>query len=154
MSRNLNPFAGWAIKLAFTVMLAVAGLPSLAHAQSTTPFRGSWMATSATESMLSGRGFGRLTLVEGVLAYQSPGFEWHLELAEIVRIGTSRQVPNALEIESVTGQVYFVGILDGQLTMTSPGKAVRAIERAVRTAPSPAPAPSRATATAAGGSVR
>ena len=37
----------------------------------------------------------------------------------------------------MTGQVYYVGILNGQLVMSSPGKAVHTIQRAVRVAPAP-----------------
>ena len=57
-----------------------------------------------------------------------------LELADVKRVSRSKQVPDALEVESVTGQVYYVGILDGRLTLTSPGKAAQFIQRAVQTA--------------------
>ncbi len=152
MSNHTNRLTGWLIKMTFAGILAIAASPSLAHAQSADANRGIWMATSADETVLSGRGFGRLSMADGVLAYQSTTFEWRLPLSEIKRIGASKQVSHALEVESVTGQVYFVAILNGQLTMTSPGKAVQAIQRAVRSAPAPVPA--RTAILAAGGDDR
>ena len=73
-----------------------------------------------------------------------------LELADVKRVSHSKQVTDALEVESVTGQVYYVGILDGRLTLTSPGKAAQFIQRAVQTAPAPS-APARTLVAAAGG---
>lgn len=132
------------------VLVSVA-TPELARAQTSDPSRGLWMSTSAAEASLAGRGFGRLSLVDGALAYHSPNFAWRLPFAEIRRLGPSDKLSNALEIESVSGQVYYVGILDGQLTITSPGKAMQMIQRAVRTAPAPVQA---RPAIAAGGGAR
>lgn len=139
----------WLLKALAVAILATA-TPSVSQAQNAEA-RGLWMATSASESTLSGRGFGRLAVDDGALAFQSAGFEWRLPLSGIKRVAASKQAPNALEIESESGMVYYVGILDSKLMMASPGKALRMIQRAVETAPAPAPA--RATlAAAAGGS--
>jgi len=135
------------INLVAAVLLSVAALP--AAAQSPDPTRGSWMAASSTEPSLDGRSWGRMTMSDGVLEFQSSNYEWRLSLAEIKRIAVSKQVARGLEIESAEGQVYFVGILNGQLTATSPGKTVQAIQRAVRALP--ARAPVRSTLLASGG---
>ena len=96
---------------------------------------GLWMATSSNQASLAGNDFGRLAMANGMLSFEATKFEWRLALADVKRIAPSKLVSNTLEVESVTGQVYFVAILDGQLTMTSPGKAAQLIQRAVKTAP-------------------
>lgn len=149
MSKHKTPVGGWLVAAMFTGMLAVSAVP--AFAQLSAERRGLWMATSASESILAGRGFGRLTLVNGTLAYDSRNFEWRLALSDIKRISASKQLSDAIEIETVTGQVYFVGILDSQLTRMSPGKAVQAMQHAVRTTAAQAPARS-AMVSAGGGS--
>lgn len=128
-TRNLN---GWLLRILAVAILAAA-TPSVSQAQDAEA-RGVWMATSASDAILSGRGFGRLAIDEGALVYSSPGFSWLLPLTEIKRVAGSRQVSDALEVESTSGQVYFVAILNGQLTSSAPGKAVQTIQRAVRTA--------------------
>ena len=130
-----NNLARWLIKMTVAGLVVVATMPAVAQAQNQAPLRGLWMAASSNQPSLSGSTWGRLTLVEGVLAFQSSNFEWHLALSEIKYIAASKNLSNALEVESVAGQVYFVGILDGQMTMTSPGKAVQIIQRAARMAP-------------------
>jgi len=144
-----NNLSRWLIKVTVAGLLGVATMPAVAQAQNQAPLRGLWMAASSNQASLSGSSWGRLSLVEGVLAFQSSNFEWHLALSEIKDIAASKTLSNALEVESVTGQVYFVGILDGQMTMTSPGKAVQIIQRAVRSAPAVVPA--RSALAAAGG---
>lgn len=143
---------GWLLKvLAVAILLTAAPSVSLAQIN---PARGLWMATSTTESTLSGRGFGRLAVVDDALAYQSPGFDWRLPLSDIKRVAVSKQVPNALEVESVSGKVYYVGILDSKLMMAAPGKALQMIQRAVQTAPEPAPVLATLAAAAGSGGVR
>lgn len=149
---STNHRSQWIVKAAVAVVLVV--MPLVAQAQSSSSSRGVWMAASADEASLTGRGFGRLTIADGMLAFQSANYKWRLELSEVARISTSPVLANALEIESRAGQVYYVAILDAQLTPTAPGKAAQAIERAVATAPAPA-VPARTTAiVAAGGSIR
>lgn len=150
---NKNPPTGWLIKMVFAGILATGSLPSPAHAQSADLSRQLWMATSADEASLAGRDYGRLTIIDGELTYASTDFEWRIALSEIKRIAASKQMANALEVESFAGEFHFVGIVDGQLTMTSPGKAVQAIQRAIRNAPAP-PVPARTALAAAGGGQR
>lgn len=145
MSNNTNLLNRSIFTLVFAGLLMMAAAPSVAHAQSNT----AWMATSAHEAPLAGRGFGRLSIDDGVLAFASRNFAWQLPLSDIKRVSASKTVANALEIESFSGQRYLVGVLTAQLTANSPSKAVQTIERAVRTAP--APLESRPTMVAAGG---
>lgn len=146
---STNNRSQWLVKIA--VAFVLVAMPPVAQAQSSAPVRGVWMATSADQGSLTGRGFGRLLVADASLSFQSPNYEWRLELSEVKRISTSHAVSHALEIESVAGQVYYVAILDAQLTPTSPGKAAQTIERAVATAPAPV-APARTTTVAGGGS--
>lgn len=146
-----NDVNGWLLKVLAVAILAVAASPAVSLAQSSGA-RWTWMAASPNEASVGSRDLGRLILANDMLAFQSTKSEWRLALSEVKRISTSKTLANALEIESLTGQVYNVGILDGQLTVTSPGKALQTIQRAVRIAPAPAALPTRATlATAAGG---
>ena len=142
MSNNTS--SKWLIKVAVVALLAV---PGMAQAQDAS--RGLWMATSSNQASLAGNDFGRLSMANGMLSFQSANYEWRLALADVKRVSPSKQVSDALEVESVTGQVFYIGILNGQLTLTSPGKAAQVIQRAVRTAP--APAPTRTLVAAAGG---
>jgi len=141
---NKNLLTEWALKLVLAGVLAI-GAPQLAFAQA----RPIWMATSAAQASLAGTGHGRLAVINGELAYDSNVFSWRIALSEIKRISASKLVSNALEVESFGGQRYFVGILDSHLIMTSPGKAVRTLQQAVRNAP--APQPVRTALLAAGG---
>jgi hypothetical protein len=126
------------IRSLLTVMvlaiLTVATTPSPSPAQTAPAPRDLWMATSATESTLWGRDFGRLSIADGVLTFDSTSFDWRLPLSEIKRVGESKRAEKALEIESISGQVYFVAILNGQLVPGSPVKALQAIQRALKTA--------------------
>lgn len=149
---STNNRSQWLVKMALAGVLLA--MPLVAQAQLSDAPRVVWMAASSDEASVAGRGFGRLVVTDGALTFQSPNYEWRLNLAEVKSVSTSKALANALEIESRAGQVYYVAILDAQLTPTSPGNAVRTIERAVRTAPAPA-VPVRTTAiVAAGGSIR
>ena len=132
--RNTCTPSDWLLRILVLAVLATAA-PSVAQAQArSVEARGLWMATSASDTILSGRGFGRLAIDDGALVYSSRDFSWLLPLTDIKRVASSRQVSNALEIENASGHVYFVAILNGQLTSRSPARALQAIERAVRTA--------------------
>lgn len=142
-----NNLSRWLTRALFAALLFV---PGLTHAQSVDPTRGMWMAASSTEASLAGREFGRLTMANGALEFQATGDGWRLPLSDVKRIGSSKTVAKALEIESTTGQVYYIGILDGQLTPTAPGKAMQMIQRAVKMTPAPAPARTAIVAAGAG----
>ena len=142
---STNTFSKWLIKVAVVALLTVPGVVQAQDAS-----RGLWMATSSNQASLAGNDFGRLAMANGMLSFEATKFEWRLALADVKRIAPSKLVSNTLEVESVTGQVYFVAILDGQLTMTSPGKAAQMIQRAVKTAPAIV-TPVRTAVAAAGG---
>lgn len=144
-----NNLSKWLVRAMIAGVLAAA-MPSAAQAQSPDPSRGLWLASSANEAALSGD-MGRLTMADGELAFQSNSYKWRLSLSEIKRVASSKNLSNALEVESASGQLFYVGILDAKLLRMSPGKAVQAIQRAVRVAPAPAQARPALVAAAGGG---
>ena len=148
---NTN-IARWLVKAVLAGVLALTAMPSLAQAQGAEGARTSWMAASSNIASLTGHTWGRLTMTEGALAFRSANYEWSLPLTEIKRISSSKDLASAFEIESVTGERYYVGILDGQMMMSSPGRAMQMIQRAARVAP--APVASRPTMVAGGGGQR
>lgn len=144
-----NTFSKWLTKVAVVALLSV---PGVAQAQDAS--RGIWMATSSNQASLAGNDFGRLAVANGVLSFESAKYEWRLALTDVKRVSSSKQLANALEVESVTGQVFYVAILDGQLVTMSPGKAALAIQRAVKTAPAPVMAVRTSLVAAGGGDQR
>ena len=54
---------------------------------------------------------------------------WDLLLADTNRVQQSKTHSKAVEIESVTGQVYVVSILDSQMLVDSPRRAMRIDQR-------------------------
>lgn len=143
---NANRFARWTFNLTLAlVLMAAASATAQAQTRST---RASWMAASSNEAVLTGNTWGRLTLTDDILTFQSSNYSWRIALPEITRIQSSREAARAFVVETVTGQRYYVGILDGTMTMASPGKTIQMLRRAVREAP---PTISRPTMVAAGG---
>lgn len=143
---NANKFARWIFNLTLAlVLLAAASTTAQAQSRDT---RASWMAASSNQGVLAGNTWGRLTLIDGVLTFQSSNYSWRIALSEITRIQSSKEAARAFEVETVTGQRYYVGILDRTMTMASPGKAIQMLQRAVRETP---PTISRPTMVAAAG---
>lgn len=138
---NANRFARWIFNLTLALVLATVASSVTAQAQSRDTSRAFWMAASSNQAVLAGNTWGRLSLLDGVLTFQSSNYNWRLALSEIKRIESSKEASHAFEIESASGQLYYVGILDNTMTMASPGKAVQLIQRAVREAPAPAGQP-------------
>ena len=103
-----NNLSGWLVKVTVAGLLVVAAMPAIAQAQNQAPSRGVWLAASSNQASLSGNTWGRLTMVEGVLAFESSNFEWRLALSEIKRVAASKELSNALEIESVTRRCHRV----------------------------------------------
>lgn len=144
---NANKFVQWIVNMTLTLVLAAAASSATAQAQSLDS-RAFWMAASSNEAVLTGDTWGRLSLLDGVLTFQSQTYNWQLELSEITRVESIKDAPRAFVIESASGELYYVGILDGTMTMASPGKAIRMIQRAARQA---TPTAGRAALAAAGG---
>jgi hypothetical protein len=145
-----NYLSQWLVRTMLAGVLAVTAMPSVAQAQSPDPSRGLWLASSANEASLDAA--GRLSMADGELVFESNDYEWRLALSEIKRVGSSKNLSNAFEIESNSGRLFYIGILDAKMLRTSPGKAVQAIQRAVRA--TPAPAQARPALVAAAGGTR
>lgn len=109
--------------------LAVVGSASVVHADT----RG-WMAASSPESTLTGRSWGRLTLEDDELRFDSPNYKWRVALSQIKRVEASKASPRAFEIETTDGTIHFAAILDAVMMKDSPRKAIYAIQRGMREA--------------------
>jgi len=123
-----------------TAVLAVlaAGSPqALAHAADTAPIF--WMAASNAAPSFPGQSWGRLSLQNGVLRFDSSDYRWQLALSDIKRVEQSKAAPRALEIETFAGTTHFVAILDARLLADSPRKALQLIQRNMRDARPPRP---------------
>jgi hypothetical protein len=91
--------------------------------------RGVWLA-GLGEKTSAGSNWGRLILRDGVLTFNSSATEWQLGIADIKRasIGPSEQ----LVVETVTGAIHYVTILDARMTAGSPRDALKVIQKALR----------------------
>jgi hypothetical protein len=145
-----TPISRWLVKAVLAGVMALVAMPSPAQAQGAESVRSVWMAASSNDASLTGPTWGRLTMTAGYLIFQSSNYEWSMPLAEVKRISSSND--RAFAIESVTGERYYVGILNTQMTFTSARWALQMIRRAVRDAPSSAA--SRPTMVAGGGGRR
>jgi hypothetical protein len=114
---------------------------------------GFWLAASTYASSDSGNQWGRLVLKNGTLTYHGARGEWKTPLAEIKRVSAVKGSEHLFEIETVSGRVLRLSIIGQQMVAESPKKAMRAIQRAVRTAP-PAQRSTAAAAATESGSVR
>jgi hypothetical protein len=94
-------------------------------------YRSAWMAASGTEPGFSAN-WGRLTLREGVLSFESTNTEWQLPLADIKRAAISEQSNQVIVLEGTTGEKYYVSIHGPQMTVESPRKALHVIRKALR----------------------
>ncbi len=99
-----------------------------------------WMAASNSAPSFPGRSWGRLSLHNGVLRFDSSEYEWRVALSDIKRVAQSKAAPRALEIETFAGTTHFVAILDARLLADSPRKALQLIQRSMRESPTPRPA--------------
>lgn len=136
MNNMMSSQSAWSIRIALVALLATASVPSIAGAeQNGDRATKTWMAASNTEPSFAPGAWGRLSLVDGELRFQSTNYDWSLALSDIKRLSVSRIADRAFEVETYTGDVYFVAVLDGQMLTDSPRKAVGALQRAVREAP-------------------
>jgi len=91
--------------------------------------RGIWLAGSGNQAAV-GTELGHLTLRDGVLAFKSSTTEWQLAASEIKRASIEKS--DRLLVEGVTGETYYLTILDARLTASSPREALKIIQRALR----------------------
>lgn len=125
-------FGGRLIRAGVLTALFVAGSASVVGAGDT-PL-GLWMTASSSDTTLTGRFWGRLILEDGDLRFESPNYKWRVALSQIKRVDQSKAVPRALEVETFTGAMHFIAILDAKLTAESPRKAIQMIQRSMRDA--------------------
>lgn len=93
---------------------------------------GWWMAASGPQPSVSGTNWGRLILKDGVLTFHAATTEWKIDVTDIKRISMSEASDRLFEVESFTGETYYVAILDANMLVDSPRKAVQVIQRAMR----------------------
>ena len=117
-------------RLAFVVLLAAA-LPAVAIA-SDTPKQGWWLAASGPQVTVDDRNWGRLSLDDGELSFVSNGYEWKVDVADIVRIQIAKSRRDIVSIDTASGATYFVVILDAQLTPESPRRFMDMVDRSQR----------------------
>lgn len=129
--RNLD-FSGRLIRAGILTVLFVLGWASVVRAGDT-PL-GFWMAASSSESSLTGRSWGGLTLEEGELRFESPVYNWRVALSEIKRVEASKASARAFEIETMSGAIHFAAILNATMVKDSPRKAIEVIQRGMREA--------------------
>ena len=119
------------MRIAVLTLLAFA-LPSIAHAADPLPIF--WMAASNSEPSFTGRTWGRLTVQEGELRFDSNDYDWRVALSDIKRVDQSKAAPRALEVETFAGATHFIAILDARMMADSPRKAIQVIQRSMREA--------------------
>lgn len=110
--------------------LAMVAAPEVAMAQGDRT-QGVWLAADLQASAAD-EAWGRLSLRNGTLSFRSMNglTGWEVTLADTRRIQSSKTGSKALEIESASGQVRTVAILDSRMLVDSPRKAMQAISLA------------------------
>ncbi|MEO8682913.1 MAG: hypothetical protein ABI665_27950 [Vicinamibacterales bacterium] len=112
-----------------------AAAPSLARAAGVLEqTRSVWMAAVDQRATQSGHAFGKLSLEDGVLSFRSlNGLRgWQLAIADTKRIAASKRLHKTFEIESVSGEVFYVVILNTSLVTDSPKQALQVLGRAMK----------------------
>lgn len=129
----MNTTAHSFTRLAATALFLAASqfitLP--AAAAPTEDYRNAWMAASGTAPEPS-TNWGRLTLRDGVLRFESASIEWQLALSDIKRASISEKSDRVIALESAAGENYYVTIYGQQLTVESPRRALQLIQKALR----------------------
>lgn len=111
-------------------LLAVALLvsPPAAAAQGDRAQTGIWMAGLDSKGA-AGNDWGRLVLQDGVLGFTSSKTGWQLDVSTIKRAAI--EPADRLVVESVSGETYYVTILDARMEADSPRAALKLIQRAL-----------------------
>lgn len=126
-------FAHSFTRAAVTAVLLAAALftmqSTVAAARGDEATRGVWMASSATPTAAAST-WGRLKLTDGLLAFNASANEWQLAVTEIKKASIDQS--NRLVVEAVTGDVYYVTILDARMSADSPAQAFKIIQRALK----------------------
>ena len=114
-------------------LAALLGLPGNAAADDTRPQV--WMAVNADQASNGSSAWGRLTVMNGMLTFHGSRAEWKTPLANITRIMPVKDSPHAFAIETVSGDVLRVSILDQRMLAVPSKKTIQVLQRAVREAP-------------------
>lgn len=108
-------------------LLAIALVPQPAEAAAQDAPRGIWLASLGARG---GVDWGRLVLEDGVLTFASPKTEWRIEMPAIKRAAV--EPVDRLVVETVTGEIYYLTILDARMQADSPRPALKIIQRALQ----------------------
>lgn len=127
------------VQTLMVALLALVAAPSVARADGERK-TAVWLAADLKDGAPTGESWGRLSLRNGLLSFRSMnGLKgWDVDLADAQAIQTSKSGAKGLVIETRSGQVYAVAILDSQMLVDSPRKALQLISSARLTAPSEA----------------
>lgn len=118
---------------AIVVVAAILGITAQpVTAADNEPGSGLWMAASGSEPSISGTNWGRLILKDGVLRFHALNGEWKLAVSEIRRVAISDGSDQIFEVESYSGERYYVAILSPNMLVDSPRRAMQVIQRALR----------------------
>jgi hypothetical protein len=118
--------------VATVALTAVLALPGDARADDT-PSQ-VWMAINADQSGGGSAAWGRLSVRNGMLTFHGTQADWKTPLAKIRRI-TPIKGSHVFAIETMSGDVLRLAILNQQLLAVSPKKTMQVLQRAVREAP-------------------
>jgi hypothetical protein len=118
---------------AIVILAAILGIGAQrVSAADTEPGTGLWMAASGPEPSISGTNWGRLILKDGVLTFHASNNEWQLAVSDIKHVAISDVSDQIFEVESYSGERYYVAILGPNLLVDSPRRALQVIQRARR----------------------
>ena len=98
-------------------------------AQGNDAHRATWMAGLGSKAA-AGTDWGRLSLQDGVLAFTSLKTEWRIEVSAIKRAAI--EPVDRLVVEGMSGEIYYVTILDARMEAESPRAALKIIQRALQ----------------------
>jgi hypothetical protein len=121
----------WVIRVALTVQfLGVLAVPTLLAA-SEAP-RGMWMA-EWMRPQVAERTIGVLRVRDGKLSFveQIGQVDWELDLSSVKRVATING-GRSISIVSASGEEFVITIMDPNMALGSPKKALAIIERALQ----------------------
>jgi hypothetical protein len=90
-----------------------------------------WLAADAGHST-AGSPWGRLVTKDGMLTFHGSLADWATPLSEIKRMSKVKGSAHRFEIETMSGDMLRISILDAHMVPVSPKKAMQLIQRATR----------------------
>lgn len=119
--------------IAAMALTALLGLTGTASANDTPALV--WMAINADHSSAGASAWGRLSVMNGTLTFHGSRGDWTTPLANVRRITPIKDSQHAFAIETMSGDVLRLSILDQRMLAVSPKKTIQMLQRAVREAP-------------------